>query len=60
MTTGDRHQPETHQLRGPRPAHHARSALHRFGFGKITGWEGTAGYMASNGMPMIPVFLVIN
>lgn len=27
------------------------------GFGKIPGWEGTAGYMASKGMPMVPLFL---
>jgi putative oxidoreductase len=27
------------------------------GFGKITGYEGTAGYMASKGMPMIGVLL---
>jgi putative oxidoreductase len=29
------------------------------GFGKITGWDGTAGYMASKGMPMVPVFLAL-
>lgn len=29
------------------------------GFGKITGWEGTAGYMASRGMPAIPFFLTL-
>jgi putative oxidoreductase len=28
------------------------------GFGKITGFEGTAGYMASKGMPMPQVLLV--
>ena len=28
------------------------------GFGKITGWEGTAGYMASVGMPMVTLFLI--
>jgi putative oxidoreductase len=27
------------------------------GFGKITDWSGTAGYMASKGMPMVPLFL---
>lgn len=27
------------------------------GFGKIGGWEQTAGYMASKGMPLIPLFL---
>lgn len=27
------------------------------GFGKIGGWEGTAGYMASKGLPMVPVLL---
>ena len=27
------------------------------GFGKITGYDGTAGYMASKGMPMIGVLL---
>lgn len=29
------------------------------GFGKITGWEGTAGYMTSRGMPAIPFFLTL-
>jgi putative oxidoreductase len=28
------------------------------GMGKIGGWEQTASYMASKGMPMIPFFLV--
>lgn len=28
------------------------------GFGKITGFAGTAGYMASKGMPMVEVLLV--
>lgn len=28
------------------------------GIGKITGWEGTAGYMASVGMPMVTLFLI--
>ena len=27
------------------------------GWGKIGGWEGTAGYMASKGLPMVPVLL---
>ena len=27
------------------------------GWGKIPGWEGTAGYMASKGLPMVPVLL---
>jgi len=27
------------------------------GFGKIGGWEGTAGYMASKGMPLVAPFL---
>lgn len=27
------------------------------GFGKIMSWEGTAGYMASKGMPLVPFFL---
>ena len=27
------------------------------GWGKIGGWEGTAGYMASVGMPLVPFFL---
>lgn len=27
------------------------------GFGKIADWSGTADYMASNGMPMVPLFL---
>ncbi|HNU68019.1 MAG TPA: DoxX family protein [Myxococcota bacterium] len=27
------------------------------GIGKISGWEGTAGYMASVGMPFVPLFL---
>ena len=26
-------------------------------FGKVTSWEGTAGYMASKGMPAVPFFL---
>ncbi len=29
------------------------------GFGKIAGWEGTAGYMASRGMSAIPFFLTL-
>ena len=29
------------------------------GFGKIGGWEGTAGYMASKGMPLVPLFLAL-
>jgi putative oxidoreductase len=29
------------------------------GFGKITGFAGTAGYMASKGMPMVDVLLAI-
>jgi len=29
------------------------------GFGKITGFAGTAGYMASKGLPMVDVLLVI-
>jgi putative oxidoreductase len=28
-------------------------------FGKITSWDGTAGYMASKGMPAIPFFLTM-
>lgn len=28
------------------------------GLGKISGWEQTAGYMASKGMPLVPLFLV--
>ena len=28
------------------------------GFGKIADWSGTAGYMASKGMPMVPLFLI--
>lgn len=28
------------------------------GYSKITGWEGTSAYMASVGMPLVPVFLV--
>jgi putative oxidoreductase len=28
------------------------------GIGKITGWDGTAAYMASAGMPLVPLFLV--
>jgi len=28
------------------------------GFSKIGGWEQTAGYMASKGMPLVPLFLV--
>ena len=28
------------------------------GFGKIFDWSGTSGYMASHGMPMVPLFLV--
>lgn len=27
------------------------------GFGKITSWDQTAGYMASMGMPLVPMFL---
>jgi putative oxidoreductase len=27
------------------------------GFGKISGWEGTAGYMASKGLPLVPLLL---
>ena len=27
------------------------------GWGKIGGWEGTAGYMASKGLPLVPVLL---
>lgn len=27
------------------------------GAGKIPGWEGTAGYMASKGLPMVPLLL---
>ena len=27
------------------------------GWGKIGGWEGTAGYMASKGLPMVPLLL---
>lgn len=29
------------------------------GWGKIGGWEGTAGYMASKGLPMVPVLLAL-
>jgi putative oxidoreductase len=29
------------------------------GFGKITGWDGTAGYMASKGLPMVSVLLAL-
>lgn len=29
------------------------------GFGKIGGWEGTAGYMASKGMPLVPLLLAL-
>jgi putative oxidoreductase len=29
------------------------------GWGKIAGWEGTAGYMASKGLPMVPVLLAL-
>lgn len=29
------------------------------GFGKIGGWEGTAGYMASKGMPVVPLLLAL-
>lgn len=29
------------------------------GLGKIPGWEHTAGYMASRGMPLIPFFLLM-
>lgn len=29
------------------------------GWGKIGGFEGTAGYMASKGLPMVPVLLVL-
>ncbi len=28
------------------------------GFGKIADWSGTAGYMASKGMPMVSLFLI--
>jgi len=28
------------------------------GFGKIASWDQTAGYMASKGMPIVPLFLV--
>lgn len=28
------------------------------GFGKIGGWDQTAGFMASKGMPLVPLFLV--
>jgi putative oxidoreductase len=28
------------------------------GLSKIGGWNDTAGYMASKGMPMVPLFLV--
>lgn len=28
------------------------------GFGKIADWSGTAGYMASKGMPLVPMFLI--
>ena len=28
------------------------------GFGKITGWEGTAGFMASVGFPAVTLFLI--
>lgn len=27
------------------------------GWGKIPGWEGTAGYMASKGLPLVPLLL---
>jgi len=27
------------------------------GFNKITGWEGTSGYMSSKGMPLVSMFL---
>jgi putative oxidoreductase len=27
------------------------------GFSKITGWDGTAGYMAAKGLPLVPVLL---
>jgi putative oxidoreductase len=27
------------------------------GFGKIVGWAGTAGYMASKGLPLVPLLL---
>lgn len=30
------------------------------GFGKITGFAGTAGYMASKGLPMVEVLLVLS
>lgn len=30
------------------------------GWGKITGFEGTAGYMASKGLPMVEVLLVLS
>ena len=29
------------------------------GWGKIEGWDGTAGYMASKGLPMVPVLLAL-
>lgn len=29
------------------------------GWGKIGGWEGTAGYMAAKGLPMVPVLLAL-
>jgi putative oxidoreductase len=29
------------------------------GFGKITGWDGTAAYMASKGLPMVQVLLAL-
>ncbi|MBI4082527.1 MAG: DoxX family protein [Candidatus Lambdaproteobacteria bacterium] len=29
------------------------------GFGKITGWAATAGYMQSKGIPIVPLFLVL-
>ncbi len=29
------------------------------GFGKIPGWEGTAGYMASKGLPMVSLLLTL-
>ncbi len=29
------------------------------GFGKITGWDGTAAYMASKGLPMVPALLAL-
>jgi putative oxidoreductase len=28
------------------------------GYGKITGWEDTSAYMASKGMPLVPLFLL--